>query len=80
MVQPRKAKALAHWGDISMRAVQLDIKGVLRSSNNGGCVIASLPDLAEIACGIALHVISRLKLRFNNWRCESGKSNCDRDD
>ena len=65
---------------ISMMVVRLISTGVLRSSNNGGCIIASLPDLAEIACGVALQMISRLKLRFSDWRCQCGKSESDCED
>ena len=54
---------------------RFDVWEVLRSSNNGGCIIARLLDLTKLIRGVALHVISGQKLRFNNRRCE-----CDRSD
>ena len=49
----------------------------LRSSNNGGCVVARLLDLAEMIRGVALHVISSSQLGFSNWRCGCDRPECD---
>ena len=50
--------------------------GALRSSNNGGCVSASLLDLTKFVCGIALYVVSGRELRFDIWYCDCDRSDC----
>lgn len=55
---------------------RFDIWGGLRSSNNGGCIIARLLDLTKLVGGVALHVVSGLNSRFHDWCCECGKCKC----